>query len=66
MKRICRDCIHMKSKRVGDVTWVHWCGLGKGKSIGIYPWKNKAHPKCPLRKRNYDGRNKTDSLEKSR
>lgn len=49
---LCKDCKHLKSKMVGLVSSVYWCGLigngWTGTSIGVFPWKKKPHPKCPL------------------
>lgn len=50
---LCSECKHMKSKMVGYVSSVHWCGaVGNGHkhtSIGVEPWRQKPHPKCPLK-----------------
>lgn len=50
---LCKNCPHLKSRLVGDITAVYWCGLvGSGynhTSIGVQPWIEKPHPKCPLR-----------------
>ena len=52
MARLCRECLHCKSKRVGDVTWVYWCEISKkqknGSKLGVHPWCNSPHPKCPV------------------
>lgn len=53
MKRLCSDCEYLKGRKVGLVSWVYWCsktGNGyDGKALGIRPWINKPHPKCPLK-----------------
>lgn len=51
---LCKDCKYLKSKSVGIASTVYWCGkvgdFYKKTSIGVYPWKNKPHPKCPIKK----------------
>jgi len=58
-KQLCYDCQDLKSRMVGEVSTVYWCGLvgdgRKGTSIGINPWIRKQHPKCPLRKKRQKG-----------
>ena len=53
MKRLCRDCPNCKSAKTGAISERYWCGLTgdgwNGKALGVYPWKNKPHPKCPLK-----------------
>lgn len=53
MERLCRDCPNCKSAKTGAVSNRYWCGLTgdgyNGKAIGVYPWKNKPHPKCPMK-----------------
>ena len=53
MKRLCRDCPHCKHAKSGLISERYWCGLTgdgwNGKALGVYPWKNKPHPKCPLK-----------------
>lgn len=54
---LCRDCKHCKSKRVGLVSWVHWCDISPGKrdhKLGVHPWIEKPHPKCPIKNRKGD------------
>ena len=48
---LCKDCPHLKSRqaRPNAITTIYWCGLNT--SIGCYPWKEKPHPKCPLKKK---------------
>ena len=50
---LCRDCKHLRSKQTGYISHVSFCGIkgdkGEGKGIGIYPWANKPHPKCPIK-----------------
>lgn len=53
---LCKDCNHLKSKQVGYVSSRSWCGISKGSALngtklGVYPWLNKPHPKCPLIKK---------------
>jgi hypothetical protein len=56
-KQLCKDCPHLKSRqaRPNAITTIYWCGLvgdgRKGTSIGCYPWLNKPHPKCPLKRK---------------
>lgn len=51
---LCRNCKHCKSARVGYVSSRSWCKLTgdgwNGKAMGVYPWLDKPHPKCPLKK----------------
>lgn len=58
--RLCKNCIHCKSKRVGCISYVSWCGISKkgkdGGRLGVNPWLDKPHPKCPLRKKCKDNR----------
>lgn len=58
MKRLCRDCPHCEGIKTGYISFRYWCGLtGDGynrKAMGIYPWKNKPHPKCPLKEERKD------------
>ena len=53
MGRLCQDCPNCKSAKTGAVSNRYWCGLTgdgyNGKAMGVYPWKNKPHPKCPGR-----------------
>lgn len=46
MKRLCKDCLHCKSKQTGVVTFRYWCEITK---VGVRPWIEKPHPKCPLK-----------------
>ena len=50
----CADCPHMKSRSIGYVSTLFWCGLvgngWHGTSLGIRPWYNRRHPKCHLTK----------------
>lgn len=54
-KIICSKCEHLKSKLMGDVETVYWCGISKtkpnGLKLGVYPWYAKPHPKCPLKEK---------------
>jgi hypothetical protein len=48
----CKDCKHVKHKKSGAITYSYWCGISKGadgNKLGVYPWINKPHPKCPLK-----------------
>ena len=53
MKRLCSDCPHLKNAKTGFIGCRYWCGLTgdgrNGKALGVYPWKQKPHPKCPLK-----------------
>lgn len=50
---ICRECSHLKHTKTGYISERYWCGLTgdgyNGKAMGVYPWNNKPHPKCPLK-----------------
>ena len=46
MKRLCKDCLHCKSKQTGVVTFRYWCEVTK---VGVRTWMEKPHPKCPLK-----------------
>lgn len=55
MKKIlCKDCTYCHGTKVGFVSYRYWCsktGNGyNGSALGVYPWKNYPHPKCPLQK----------------
>src|SRR5690606_18305495 len=57
---LCSECKHLKTKKVGYVSSRSYCGLvgDKGKNgIGVHPWLNKPHPKCPLKNKQPEGRN---------
>lgn len=58
MKRLCRDCPNCKHAKTGLISERYWCGLTgdgyNGKAMGVYPWKNKPHPKCPLKEERKD------------
>jgi len=52
---LCKNCPHCKSipARPGAMSIRSWCKLSKGSgysgsALGVYPWANKPHPKCPL------------------
>ena len=38
--------MHCKSKQTGVVTFRYWCEITK---VGVRPWMEKPHPKCPLK-----------------
>lgn len=44
--RLCKNCLHCKSKQTGVVTFRYWCEITK---VGVRPWMEKPHPKCPLK-----------------
>lgn len=46
---LCTDCEFVKMRRVGYVSFRHYCG--KKKSLGLHPvlMTSKPHPKCPLK-----------------
>ena len=50
---LCKDCKKCKGTRVGYVSHRYWCSLTgdgfNGKAMGVYPWLDKPHPKCPLK-----------------
>ena len=50
--KLCKNCEHLKSAKTGYISYRYWCGLtGNGydnKALGIRPWIEKPHPKCPL------------------
>ena len=50
---LCRNCKKCKGTRVGYVSHRYWCSLTgdgwNGKAMGVYPWLDKPHPKCPLK-----------------
>ena len=49
---LCKNCNKCKGARVGYVSHRYWCSLTgdgwNGKAMGVYPWLDKPHPKCPL------------------
>lgn len=44
--RLCKDCLHCKSKQTGVVTFRYWCEITK---VGVRPWMEKPHPKARSR-----------------
>lgn len=44
---LCRECKHMKEKPISKISAVFYCNVSKG--VGVHPWIEKVHPKCPLR-----------------
>lgn len=42
--RLCKDCLHCKSKQTGVVTFRYWCEITK---VGVCPWMEKPHPQMP-------------------
>ena len=59
---LCKDCKYLRGKSVGIASTVYWCGkvgdFYKKTSIGVYPWKNKPHPKCPIKNQEQKKENK--------
>lgn len=53
-KLICKNCQHLRRERIGEMSRSYYCGISpnRDKPIGIYVWKEKPHPKCPLKKGN--------------
>jgi hypothetical protein len=56
---LCKDCKYLKSKQVGHVSSRSWCNISKGNALkgtkmGIHPWSDKEHPKCPLKGGKYE------------
>ena len=53
---LCKNCKHLKKIKLGDWSVRVFCGISSGDGVykrtalGIMPWKNTVHPKCPLRK----------------
>lgn len=45
----CGDCSYLKSKPVGYVSRVWFCGKKKGVGINPIFMNTKPHPKCPLK-----------------
>lgn len=50
---LCKDCRHLITRSVGYVSTRSFCGLvgdkGKEEGIGVEPWRDKPHPRCPLK-----------------
>ena len=44
---LCRDCKHLKTKKVGYVSHKEHCGVIP--KLGVLGHLNTVHPKCPLR-----------------
>lgn len=55
VKLLCRDCHYLKCTNTGAISERYWCGLTgdgwNGKALGVYPWRSKPHPKCPLKEK---------------
>lgn len=56
MTKLCRECKHCKTVRVGMVSSRSWCskagGSGYyGSGLGVNISSNKPHPKCPLKEK---------------
>lgn len=56
---LCTDCKHLGSKSTGYISCRYWCKLTgdgyNGKAMGVRPWIEKPHPRCPLKcKEKYD------------
>ena len=52
---LCKNCEHLRTKTVGHVSSRSYCNLSKGeygKKLGVIPWADKQHPKCPLKEGN--------------
>ena len=49
-KKLCKNCRHMRSFKTGIVSSAYYCGIAYDEPVGIYPWIEKPHPRCPLRK----------------
>lgn len=62
---LCRDCKHLKSKRVGYVSRVFYCGIvgDRQNGIGIDPGYMKVHPRCPLKNKSNQGRDKYMAID---
>nr|DAH85491.1 MAG TPA: hypothetical protein [Caudoviricetes sp.] len=43
---LCRDCKHLKDKRIGQVSWKFKCGVT---NKGILPHLDTVNRNCPLR-----------------
>ena len=51
---LCANCKYVKSKSVGFISSIYWCGLSQGSTLkrtklGVQPWRRSEHPKCPLK-----------------
>lgn len=56
---LCKECKHLKEKTVGRVSAVFWCNASDGKAgnkLGVHPWIEKVHPKCPLKINKKEGK----------
>lgn len=53
--RLCKNCIHCKSKPVGIISYIYWCNISKKEiqrgKLGVQPWRNTPHPKCPIKRK---------------
>ena len=46
---LCRDCKHCKSRPTGIVSCNFICDCMPKRKQGVQPWKDKVHPRCPLK-----------------
>lgn len=54
---LCKNCKHLKSVRTGYISHIShrsFCKIApgdgyEGTGLGVYPWYDKPHPKCPLK-----------------
>ena len=51
---LCKDCRHCKGVMSGYISTRFFCKIAPGdgydgKGLGVRPWCNKPHPKCPLK-----------------
>ena len=53
---LCKNCKHRRSVMTGYVSSRSFCKLAPGNGydgtgLGVHPWYDKPHPKCPLNKK---------------
>ncbi len=56
--RLCKDCPHARCTPGDNFQFRYWCGISdgdgvQGTALGIRPWYDKPHPKCPLNPHSY-------------
>ncbi len=56
---LCKNCKHRRSVMTGHISSRSFCKLASGDGyngtgLGVEPWRNKPHPKCPLKNKKED------------
>ena len=53
---LCKNCKHRRTVMTGYISSRSFCKLAPGNGydgtgLGVHPWYDKPHPKCPLNKK---------------